>query len=298
MVDAITDDARAARRSSAPSASATSCRSCCSPTIRRRGCGSSRTRGSSDEFLPELNAMRLEQDPIHRHKDVLAHTIAVVAKTSPELKVRLAALLHDVGKPKTRGFDDNGVTFHHHEVVGARMAKERLLALRYSERDRRGRHPARVPPPALPHLPDGLDRQRGASLRARRRAAARRAERADALRLHDPQRAQGRRRSRTAWTSWKRASPSCRSRRSSRRSGPTSTATRSWQFLGVPPGPVVGEATNVPARAAARRGSARQGSCVRTTRRVGRASAASNPRRSGSERRRRRRTPRPARHCR
>jgi poly(A) polymerase len=90
----------------------------------------SRTR-LSDEFLPELNAMQLEQDPIHRHKDVLAHTIAVVAKTRPDLKVRLAALLHDVGKPRTRGYNDNGVTFHHHEVVGARMAKERLLALRY-----------------------------------------------------------------------------------------------------------------------------------------------------------------------
>jgi poly(A) polymerase len=87
--------------------------------------------GLSDEFLPELNAMRLEQDPLHRHKDVLAHTIAVVANTRPDLKVRLAALLHDVGKPKTRGFSDNGVTFHHHEVVGARMARERLLALRY-----------------------------------------------------------------------------------------------------------------------------------------------------------------------
>jgi poly(A) polymerase len=85
----------------------------------------------SDEFLPELNAMQLEQDPIHRHKDVLAHTIAVVAKTSPRLRLRLAALLHDVGKPKTRGFGPQGVTFHHHEVVGARMARERLVALRY-----------------------------------------------------------------------------------------------------------------------------------------------------------------------
>jgi poly(A) polymerase len=85
----------------------------------------------SDEFLPELNAMQLEQDPIHRHKDVLAHTIAVVAKTNPSLKLRLAALLHDVGKPKTRGFGPQGVTFHHHEVVGARMARERLVALRY-----------------------------------------------------------------------------------------------------------------------------------------------------------------------
>jgi poly(A) polymerase len=85
----------------------------------------------ADEFLPELNAMQLEQDPIHRHKDVLAHTIAVVANTRPELRVRLAALLHDIGKPKTRGYAPGGVTFHHHEVVGARMARERLVALRY-----------------------------------------------------------------------------------------------------------------------------------------------------------------------
>jgi poly(A) polymerase len=87
--------------------------------------------GLSDEFLPELRAMRLEQDPIHRHKDVLAHTIAVVAKTSPRLVVRLAALLHDVGKPKTRSIGPKGVSFHHHEVVGARMAADRLRALRY-----------------------------------------------------------------------------------------------------------------------------------------------------------------------
>ena len=87
--------------------------------------------GLADEFLPELNAMRLEQDPIHTHKDVLAHTIAVVANVRPELRVRLAALLHDVGKPKTRSFERGGVSFHHHEVVGARMAEDRLRALRY-----------------------------------------------------------------------------------------------------------------------------------------------------------------------
>jgi len=85
----------------------------------------------AEEFLPELNAMELEQDPIHRHKDVLAHTIAVVAKTSPRLKLRLGALLHDVGKPNTRGYGPQGVTFHYHDVVGARMARKRLLALRY-----------------------------------------------------------------------------------------------------------------------------------------------------------------------
>jgi poly(A) polymerase len=87
--------------------------------------------GLSRHFLPELNAMELEQDPIHRHKDVLAHTIAVVAKTSPELVLRLAALMHDVGKPRTRGFGPQGVTFHHPEVVGARMARKRLTELRY-----------------------------------------------------------------------------------------------------------------------------------------------------------------------
>ena len=85
----------------------------------------------SDEFLPELNQMRLEQDPIHTHKDVLAHTIAVVHNTRPELLVRLAALFHDVGKPKTRSFATGGVSFHHHEVVGARMTEERMRALKY-----------------------------------------------------------------------------------------------------------------------------------------------------------------------
>jgi poly(A) polymerase len=89
--------------------------------------------GLSDEFIPELTAMRLEQDPVHRHKDVLAHTIAVVAKTRPQLTLRLAALFHDVGKPKTRSFATGGVSFHHHEVVGARMTEERLRALRFPQ---------------------------------------------------------------------------------------------------------------------------------------------------------------------
>jgi len=91
--------------------------------------------GLAELFLPELAAMRLEQDPIHHHKDVLAHTIAVVAKTRPERIVRIAALLHDVGKPKTRSFAEGGVTFHHHEVVGARMARDRMQALKYSGDD-------------------------------------------------------------------------------------------------------------------------------------------------------------------
>ncbi|MFP3906077.1 MAG: CCA tRNA nucleotidyltransferase [Acidimicrobiales bacterium] len=91
--------------------------------------------GLADLFLPELSAMRLEQDPIHRHKDVLAHSIAVTAKTRPERIVRLAALLHDIGKPRTRSIGEHGVSFHHHEVVGARMARKRMAALRYSNGD-------------------------------------------------------------------------------------------------------------------------------------------------------------------
>ncbi|MCA1657303.1 MAG: CCA tRNA nucleotidyltransferase [Actinobacteria bacterium] len=91
--------------------------------------------GLAEEFLPELPALALEQDPIHAHKDVLAHTIAVVAKASPERILRLACLFHDVGKPKTRSFGPEGVSFHHHEVVGARMTRDRMRALHYSNPD-------------------------------------------------------------------------------------------------------------------------------------------------------------------
>ncbi len=89
--------------------------------------------GLAGHFLPELPALSLEQDPIHRHKDVLAHTIAVVERTGPDKVLRLAALLHDVGKPRTRSYGADGVSFHHHDVVGARMARERLKALRYPQ---------------------------------------------------------------------------------------------------------------------------------------------------------------------
>src|SRR5205823_11585798 len=93
--------------------------------------------GLAAEFIPELPLLRLEQDPIHRHKDVFAHTLAVLDNAialepeGPDLVLRLAALLHDIGKPKTREFTPEGVQFHHHEVVGARMAEARLRELRY-----------------------------------------------------------------------------------------------------------------------------------------------------------------------
>jgi len=90
--------------------------------------------GLAEEFIPEIPALALEVDPVHHHKDVLAHTIAVVEKTSPELELRLAALFHDIGKPATREFGPGGVSFHHHEVVGARMTRRRMRALHYSKK--------------------------------------------------------------------------------------------------------------------------------------------------------------------
>ncbi|MDQ4107475.1 MAG: CCA tRNA nucleotidyltransferase [Actinomycetota bacterium] len=87
--------------------------------------------GLADGFLPELPALQLEQDPVHRHKDVLRHTFAVVERLEPDPVLRLAGLLHDIGKPSTREITTDGVSFHHHEVVGARMAEQRLRELRY-----------------------------------------------------------------------------------------------------------------------------------------------------------------------
>ena len=91
--------------------------------------------GLAQRFVPELPALAVAQDPEHRHKDVLAHTIAVVAKCPPDRIVRLGALFHDVGKPATREFGPDGVTFHHHEVVGSRLTRARMRELRYSNED-------------------------------------------------------------------------------------------------------------------------------------------------------------------
>jgi poly(A) polymerase len=92
----------------------------------------------ADQFIPELPALQLEIDEHHRHKDVYEHTLTVVEQAidleqdGPDLTLRLAALLHDIGKPATRRFEDGGgVSFHHHEMVGARMTRKRMKALRY-----------------------------------------------------------------------------------------------------------------------------------------------------------------------
>jgi poly(A) polymerase len=96
--------------------------------------------GLADIVLPEIPKLRLEVDEHHHHKDVYEHSITVLEQAielehrlgGPNLVIRIAALLHDIGKPKTRAFiEGGGVSFHHHEVVGARLAKKRLQALRF-----------------------------------------------------------------------------------------------------------------------------------------------------------------------
>jgi poly(A) polymerase len=101
--------------------------------------------GLADVVLPELSALRMEIDEHHQHKDVYAHSLTVLeqaialekadpASESPDLVLRMAALLHDIGKPATRRHEPRGrVSFHHHEVVGAKLVKKRLTALRYSK---------------------------------------------------------------------------------------------------------------------------------------------------------------------
>jgi poly(A) polymerase len=100
--------------------------------------------GLAEYVLPELPLLQLEEDEHHHHKDVYEHTLKVLEQAidletnhEPELPndliLRLAALLHDIGKPKTRKFESDGrVSFHHHEVVGARMTRKRMKALRFS----------------------------------------------------------------------------------------------------------------------------------------------------------------------
>lgn len=112
----------------------------------REGLGALVDSGLAQHVLPELPALRLEIDEHHHHKDVYDHTLTVVeqaialetdadgAVPGPDLVLRLAALLHDIGKPATRRLEPGGgVSFHHHEVVGAKLAAKRLKALRFDK---------------------------------------------------------------------------------------------------------------------------------------------------------------------
>ncbi|MBA2464402.1 MAG: CCA tRNA nucleotidyltransferase [Nocardioidaceae bacterium] len=109
----------------------------------RRGLALLVTTGLAEHVLPELPALALERDEHHRHKDVYEHTLTVLEQSielesrlpggGVDLVSRFAALMHDVGKPRTRRFQGDGtVTFHHHDVVGAKLTRKRMQALRFS----------------------------------------------------------------------------------------------------------------------------------------------------------------------
>jgi len=94
--------------------------------------------GLADEFLPEVSGLKLEIDEHAQHKDVYEHTLIVIRNAmsleddGPDFTLRMAALMHDVGKPATKSVGpDGGVSFHHHEVVGARLTKQRMKTLKY-----------------------------------------------------------------------------------------------------------------------------------------------------------------------
>ncbi|WP_371484511.1 CCA tRNA nucleotidyltransferase [Kitasatospora sp. NBC_00315] len=96
--------------------------------------------GLAAHVLPELPALSLESDEHHRHKDVYEHSLTVLEQAvaleqdGPDLVLRLAALLHDIGKPRTRRFEPDGrVSFHHHEMVGSKMTRKRMRELKYSK---------------------------------------------------------------------------------------------------------------------------------------------------------------------
>ncbi|MEU6133366.1 CCA tRNA nucleotidyltransferase [Nocardioides sp. NPDC047086] len=113
----------------------------CAP-FPRRGLSLLVETGLADLVLPELTALRMERDEHNRHKDVYEHTLTVLEQSidqearlggGPDFVSRFAALMHDVGKPRTRKFHDDGtVSFHHHDVVGAKMTRKRMKALRFS----------------------------------------------------------------------------------------------------------------------------------------------------------------------
>lgn len=87
--------------------------------------------GLSSKVVPELTSLKVEQDPNYHHKDVLEHTFLVIQRTEPDLTLRLAALLHDIGKPACKRVLEDRIVFYNHNNVGARLARKRLMALKY-----------------------------------------------------------------------------------------------------------------------------------------------------------------------
>ena len=165
-----------------------------------RAAAAGRHRAGRACSCPSCPGCELAIDEHAQHKDVYEHTLTVVAqrdrpggRTGRDFVLRMAALMHDVGKPATKAVGPDGrVSFHHHEVVGARLTQARMKALRYPKDVIADVSELVAAAPALLRVrPGRVDRLGGAPLRHRRRSAARPAAQADPLGLHDPQPAQG-----------------------------------------------------------------------------------------------------------
>ena len=243
-------DGRRSWAVSPPSGCRSSSPSCCSARHRGAGLEVLVDTGLADVVLPELPALRMAADEHGQHKDVYAHTLQVLDQAidleteGPDLVLRWAAVLHDIGKPATRAFQAGGrVTFHHHEVVGARMARKRLKALRYSNE-----MVEEVAQLVFLHLrfygyrQRRVDRLGGAPLRRRRRAAAAAAAQAGALGLHDPQQAQGRGALAASYDALEARIARTAEQEELDAIRPDLDGNEIMAVLGIPPGPRVGRA--------------------------------------------------------
>ena len=199
--------------------------------------------GVAEQVLPEIPALRLEIDEHAHHKDVYEHSLTALDRAivlegerghEPSLVLRLAVLLHDIGKPATRKIEPGGtVTFHHHDVLGAKLATKRLRELRFdNDTVKAVAELIRLHLRFFGYAEGKWTRLGRAPLRARRRRPARVAPHPVAGGCDDPQPAQGATRSPRPTTSSRRASRRSARRRSWPPSVPTSTASRSWRSSG------------------------------------------------------------------
>ena len=207
--------------------------------------------GLADRFIPEISGLKLEIDEHAQHKDVYEHTLIVVQNAirlegdaGPDFTLRMAALMHDVGKPATKAVGRDGrVSFHHHEVVGARLTKQRMKAMKY---------PKDVTSDVVElvalHLRFyGYGRGEWTDSAVRRYVtdagdAAAPPAQTDPLRRDHPQPAQGR----AAWppttTRSRSGSPGSQAEEDLARVRPDLDGNAIMELLGVPPGPIVGQA--------------------------------------------------------